>query len=219
MKFDIEMDDWGPVLDAITGRMGRAAKGAMKEAADGAKGEIRGQVRSKFKRTPPRARRYGQDFVKSFRGDVYPEKGESLEAAAAIYGKASFSGYLDEPSTVSGSPYLAIPLPAARRAGLDRGWHNGSAGRRFKKKSMTDEARKRFGEDLVVARFRRKLMIGVPAEKAAEHGLRAPKRGGIVGLFVLRRQVRLDPRLDARGIIRRWSKRIDQIYKEKLGRG
>lgn len=49
----------------------------------------------------------------AFRVDVYPKRGESINAAAFVHHNIPYAGVFEEGATISGSPYLWVPLPTA----------------------------------------------------------------------------------------------------------
>lgn len=57
----------------------------------------------------------------AFRVDVYPKRGESINAAAFVHHNIPYAGVFEEGATISGSPYLWIPLPTApKRIGREK---------------------------------------------------------------------------------------------------
>lgn len=57
----------------------------------------------------------------AFRVDVYPKHGESINAAAFVHHNIPYAGVFEEGATISGHPYLWIPLPnAPKRIGRQK---------------------------------------------------------------------------------------------------
>ncbi len=85
----------------------QAVTSAMREAADGLKGELRGQVEGAG---------LGRRLANTWRSLVFPLSGASLRAAGFVFSKApTLVRVFDEGATIR-SPnghFLAVPLPAA----------------------------------------------------------------------------------------------------------
>ncbi len=183
-----------------------AVTAAMREASDGLKGELRGQVTSAG---------LGGRLAKTWRSQVYPKSGRSLGAAALVYSKAPrIVRAFAEGTTIRarGGGFLAIPTPAAPKRGV--------GGKRISPSTWPEA---RFGPLRFVSRG-----SGRPSLLVAEN-LRAGtgKRGGFrrasatalrtgrglatVVMFVLVRQVRLKKRLSVDAAARRWLGRLPNL--------
>lgn len=49
----------------------------------------------------------------AFRVDIYPKRGESIDAAAFVHHNIPYAGVFETGASISGHPYLWIPLPNA----------------------------------------------------------------------------------------------------------
>lgn len=49
----------------------------------------------------------------AFRVEIYPKRGESINAAAFVFHRIPYAGVFEKGATISGSPYLWLPLPTA----------------------------------------------------------------------------------------------------------
>ncbi len=213
--------DAASMFKAMQGTMSAAATGAMKVVAAGAKDDIRHDVASEFKKTPAAGRRNGQNFLKTFQDRVYPDrKGKtSLTPAALIFGKAAFVGvFEDGPIVISGSKRLAIPLPAARRLGLDRGKRDDrNTASTYAKASQTDRIKGIFGCDPIVFRKGSKVYLGVPAAAAIKKGIKVPKKGPLP-LFLLLPSVTVPKKLHFQETIARWAGKLQEAYDAEVAK-
>lgn len=213
------------VVFALTGRfdtyfkakrdpLAKAATEAMQAAADGAKDEVRTEVKRAFKRTPPAARRRGQNFEKSFRADAFPNKRRrkfSLSPAAVLKALAGFAGIFETGGKVSPSPGVVIPLPAARRLNLDRS----ETGRgQLAKKSDIEAAVDRFGEKggLVSVPVRGGYLLGADRATAMREGLKVKRGFNFAPLFLIQRSVTLPKKLNFIATVRKWQRRLPELF-------
>lgn len=82
----------------------RAATKGLKEVAEDVKRMGRGAIgRAGFS---PR-------WQAAFRVETYPRRGESIDAAAFVHHNIPYAGVFEDGATISGSPYLWLPLPTA----------------------------------------------------------------------------------------------------------
>lgn len=57
----------------------------------------------------------------AFRVEIYPKRGESINAAAFVHHNIPYAGVFESGATISGHPYLWIPLPnAPKRIGRQK---------------------------------------------------------------------------------------------------
>lgn len=202
-------------------------RAAVNRAGIGLRDDIRGQIRSGFRRARGRPR--GQNLEKAVRARIYPlnKSRRSLGPAAFVYLRWEPATIHEEGGTISGRPWLAIPTREAERLGLARaGEDRGSFGRYSRgsrgRSAQIDAAIRRFGGQTVVLDGRNGTkVIGMRPKAARGEGLRVGKRfrgasgklqkRNIVPLFILVPQVRLRSRLNIKGHEEKWSA---QLYRE-----
>lgn len=196
-----------------------AATRALRAVADQAKEELRASVRASFRRTPPVARRAGQNFVNAFRAETWPRgrRQHSLRAATVVAANASFAGIFETGGTVTArGRYLVVPLRPAVRLGLDRGT---SRTGRLRKWAQIDRAAQLMG-GLRPIPSRSGMVLGADREAAARHGLRPRrKRQSFVPLFALVRQVTLPRKLNFARIVARADRRLPELFARFLRDG
>ena len=82
--------------------MARAATAAIKDTTDQAKTLGRASIA---------AAGFSRKWQGALRGKTFPERGYSADAAGFIYSKIPYSAIFEEGGTISGSPFLWVPLP------------------------------------------------------------------------------------------------------------
>ena len=177
-------------LRAKNHALASAVTGAMQRVAQEAKDDLRAQGKG-FKRTPPYARRRGQDFLKSLRGDAYPNRRGvvSLEAAAVILAKPQFLEAFETGGFIlpRRGRFLVQALPAAKRKTLERSYRTGPKGKRYRKYADIPGAEKLFGKLKLVPAKGGGFVLGPDREHAARQGMKPRRKSfDIVPLFYLR---------------------------------
>ena len=108
MKLKLDIDpDLVAMMQAEVLAGERAVTAAMRQAGSDLKADWRGQITSAG---------LGQRLARSIRNKTYPERGESLDAAAFIWSKAPKIIHAHDKGVLIRSKagfWLAIPLPAA----------------------------------------------------------------------------------------------------------
>lgn len=153
----------------------------------------------------------GNGFVKALRVDIYPKRGNSLNATAHVYHKIPYAGVFEEGATIRGRPRMWIALP--------------NAPQRLGRKPMTPELfRQRIGPLAFVKRpgkrpllfakakaGRKTTKISLPRLRA---GARATGDGpfGSVPVFVGVDSVRIRKRLNISRIVAQARDRLPQLY-------
>ncbi|MBP1806464.1 DUF6441 family protein [Rubellimicrobium aerolatum] len=190
-------------------RSARVVTQAIGQAQTELKAAWRGQVRGAL----------GARLANSIRGETYPKGTASLDAAALVWAKAPHIVGAYEEGALIRSPngfWLAIPLPAAGRAGGGR-------------KMTPARWERQTGQRLrfVYRRGRTALLVAEDA-RLSRRGLAAAKKGRrrrdgmlsgaqTVPIFVLVPQVRLAKRLDLSGEIGRVHASLAAIIAAGLG--
>ena len=196
----------------------RAATLALRESEKVGKQELRAQVRRNFKRTPPDARRLGQNFEKTFQWKTFPRgrKTFSLAAAGVVEASASYVDIFQTGGTVSAKGELVLPLPAAQSAGWGRG--TTAAGKtlnRTRKYSQVDDAWDAVGP-LFRIPARGGAILAADRDKARAAGLkrlgRARKNRNFVPIFYLTRSVRLPELLDFFEPVERAQRALPELF-------
>jgi len=201
---------------ALSGDLGRmmaeevkAAEGAVtagvREATDGLKAELRGQITGAG---------LGERLARTWRGEVYPKGRQSIAAAGFVWSKAPGIVRTYEDGAVIRSTrglFLAIPTDAAGRHGdggkkiTPGGWERRTGQRlRF--------VYRRGAPSLLVAdnlRARRGKRGGFARASAA--ALRTGRGLVTVPIFILVPQVTVKKRLDVAGAARRWQARLPEL--------
>jgi hypothetical protein len=193
-------------LKSRTRPVAQAATLALRDVEKTGKAEMRQQVRRNFKRTPPAARRAGQNFEKSFRWTTYPKgrKRFSLAAAGVVDAQADYADIFRTGGPVRAAKgELAIALPPAKSAGWDRGSEHPTKGLdRYRKYSQVAAAQAAVGP-LFRLPARGGAILAADREKARAAGVkrlgRQSRKRNFVPLFYLTRSVRLPDLLDFMG--------------------
>ena len=180
--------------------MAAAAQGAIAAA-----GEI---VKSKG-RSDIAAAGLGNGFVKALRVDIYPRRGDSLNATAHIYHKIPYAGVFEQGAAIRGHPRMWVALP--------------NVSQRYGRKPMTPELFaknigplafvKRTGKSpLLFARVKagkNTTKISLARFKSAGSGA-GPFQS--VPVFVGLDSVSIRKRLNITGIVRGACDRLPQLY-------
>lgn len=192
-----------------------AAKRGMMRAADGLKRDLRAQTL---------AGGLGPRLARTWRGDAYPRRGDSLSAAAFVSSKApTVMRAFDQGVTIRSKHgrFLAIPTPAAQRIrGIGRG---GLA--RDKRIRPDNWPYQTFGRLRFVARPGGHAVLvadGLRAHTGRNRGryAAASKRGGrgeSVVMFVLVPQVRLRKRIDIQAAAEKWHAALPGLILQEWG--
>ena len=175
----------------------QAVTNGVRQATDGLKFELRGQVTSAG---------LGQKLANTWRGQVYPKGGTSLNAAGFVFSKApQIIRAFDQGVLIRSSKgfFLAIPMPAAGKAAMGKKitparWEQANGKRlRF--------VYRRSGPSLLVAddmRARTGKRGGYSSASAS--ALRTGRGLTTVPMFILVPQVSLRKRFDVDSAGQRW---------------
>lgn len=194
---------------ALTGDLRRmmaeevtAAEGAVtagvREAADGLKAELRGQITGAG---------LGERLARTWRSEVYPKGKASIGAAGFVWSKAPGIVRVYEEGAVIRSRhgfFLAIPMPAAGKFGaggkkITPGLWERTHGMRLR------FVYRRPGPSLLVAdNLRARIGKRGGFAKASATALRTGRNLATVPIFVLVPQVSFRKRLDVAGAARKW---------------
>lgn len=206
-------------FDRFNLRLKRATTAAMKEAGEGLKLELRGQVTGAG---------MGQRLANTWRHEVYPKGGRvSANAAASVYSKAPHIIAAFDQGTViraRGGTWLAIPTDNVPK---------GSRGRRLSPANWPDRlgklsfVRLRNGNAMLVAEGLRasydKFGFVRGYRRAAESTVRkgySKKRGfGLVTvpMFFLVRQAAAKKRLDVAAAAKKWGASLPGAIERNMG--
>jgi len=92
--------------------MANAATAAIHDVGDQVKREGRAAIA---------AAGFSKKWQNGFRVNTYPERGVSIDAVVLAYHKIGYAGVFESGASISGRPYLWLPLPGlAKRIGRDR---------------------------------------------------------------------------------------------------
>jgi len=183
----------------------RAVTAGVRDAADGLKAELRGQITGAD---------LGERLARTWRGEVYPKGQQSIAAAGFVWSKAPSIVRVYEDGAVIRSTrglFLAIPTDAAGGSGdggakiTPGGWERRTGQRlRF--------VYRRGAPSLLVAdnlRARRGKRGGFAWASAA--ALRTGRGLITVPIFILLPQVTVKKRLDVAGAAARWQARLPEL--------
>jgi hypothetical protein len=183
----------------------RAVTAGVRDAADGLKAELRGQITGAD---------LGERLARTWRGEVYPKGQQSIAAAGFVWSKAPGIVRVYEDGAVIRSTrglFLAIPTDAAGGSGdggakiTPGGWERRTGQRlRF--------VYRRGAPSLLVAdnlRARRGKRGGFARASAA--ALRTGRGLITVPIFILLPQVTVKKRLDVAGAAARWQARLPEL--------
>ena len=193
MKFTRQLGDFRKALAGTEKQIAQAVTGAMRDATDGLKTDLRSDVAESG---------LGRRLANTWRGKTYPDGAESVEAAAFVWSKApKIADAFDRGVTITpgnGRKYLAIPTDNARRI-------------RSRERITPAIVEQRTGQKLHFVRGRGStaFLIGVPrVARARRRGAARPK--GVV-MFILVPQARLRKRLDIQSIADRWAAKVPTL--------
>jgi len=185
MKLKLDIDpDLAAMLQAETLAGEKAVTAAMRQAGSDLKADWRGQITGAG---------LGQRLARSIRNKTYPERGESLDAAAFIWSKAPKIIHAHDKGVLIRSKngfYLAIPTEAA---GKGRGGARLTPGEWEQRRGMRLRfIYRRGGPSLLVAEKARINTRGTAVASRSKTG-----RGQVTApIFLLVPQVKLRKRLD-----------------------
>lgn len=103
IRFQSKSGEFSQSVTSIQEPIAAAATGAMRDAAEIIKRDVRSEMKSGGMSTR---------FTNAFRADAYPKGGQSINAAAHAYSKIPFAGVFEEGASISGKPLLWLPIEA-----------------------------------------------------------------------------------------------------------
>lgn len=180
----------------------KAVSGGVKQATDGLKNELRGQVTGAG---------LGERLAKSWRGDLYPKNGLSINAAGFVYTKApQIIGAFAYGVTIRGKQgrFLAIPTPYVIRRENKKLTPADFAEAGIPLRYIPPQGNRRVGL-LVVDDFRvtSKGRARVASDRAKKTG-----RGlTTVIMFILVPQATLKKRFDIDSVAKKWIDRLPTL--------
>lgn len=199
MRFTLQGPDLGKALAGTGKAIERAVTSGMRDAADALKGELREQVV---------AAALGDRLARTWRDKVFPEVGDSMEAAAFVWSRApKLIDAFDRGITIRSARgmFLAIPTAAAGAVG------RGATGKRERITPAGWERRTGIKLRFVYRRGRPSLLVADGA-RVTSRGLAARNRrrswDATVVVFILVPQVSLRKRLDIEGPARKQAARV-----------
>lgn len=199
MRFTIQRPDLGKALAGTEKAIERAVTSGMRNAADALKGELREQIVSAG---------LGDRLARTWRGKVFPETGDSMEAAAFVWSRApKLIDAFDRGVTIRSARglFLTIPTPAAGAVG------RGATGKRERITPAGWERRTGMKLRFVYRRGRPSLLVADSA-RVTSRGLAARNRrksgDAIVVVFILVPQVSLRKRLDVESPAKKQAARV-----------
>jgi hypothetical protein len=195
------------LLAADLAAVERAVTAGLREASEGLKADLRGQITGAG---------LGERLARTWRSEIYPKGGRSIRAAGLVWSKAPGIVGLYEDGAVIRSRhglFLAIPTPAAGRYG-DGG-----------KKITPGSWERRTGLILrLIYRRRGPSLLVADNARLSKRGLASANRGRrgdasftrlvgrtVVPVFILLPQVRVRKRLDVAGAGRAWESRLPDL--------
>lgn len=214
MRVTAELDGFRIAIDHERGRVERAITAAVAEATEGLKEDLRDQVRRAG---------LGERVAKTWRSEVYPKSGESLEPGGFIWSKAPsiIAGFAGG-ATISpkNSAYLAIPTDKVPR-------------RRNRKRMSPEDVEAHFNQDLVLLPGRRGNLLGfvdvVQANSRRRPGYRvatdgrlngrrglAPRQRQMVLMFIFVRRAKLPRLLDLKKAASHWGARVPALFATRM---
>jgi hypothetical protein len=101
LKYDAKKNDFAEAIAKLADPISEAGTLAVRRAAELAKKEARDSIG---------AAGFSKRWENTLRADVYPKRGESLNAAAAIYHKIPYAAVFEEGATIRGKPMLWVPM-------------------------------------------------------------------------------------------------------------
>jgi hypothetical protein len=204
--------DLNALLKAELGAAERAVTAGIREATDGLKTELRGQITGAS---------LGSRLANTWRGEVYPKGQPSIGAAGYVWSKAPGIVRLYAAGAVIRAKqglFLAIPTPAAGRFGDGRRKITPGAWERIHGLRLRFVYR-RGSPSLFVADNARLSARGRAAENIQRSkGAAFTRLSGrtTVPLFLLVPQVTVRKRLDVDGAARKWIRALPQLVLRAL---
>jgi hypothetical protein len=213
MRVKAEIKGLRVAIDAELARIELAMTGAMTEATEGLKEDLRRQVR---------AAGLGERLAKTWRSEVYPAREASLEPAGFVWSHAPsiIAGFASGATVYpKASSFLAIPTERVPRR----------RGRGFKQRMSPEEVEHHFNQDLTLLRGKRGQILGfvdvVEARSRKRPGLRQATRGRLaqgrdrklVLMFIFVRRVRLPKLLDLQKTADGWGGRVPGLFTARMG--
>lgn len=202
MRFTVQRPDLSKALRGTEQAIERAVTSGMLDAADALKGELRDQVTSAG---------LGDRLARTWRGKVFPEAGDSMEAAAFVWSRApKLIDAFDRGVAIRSARglFLAIPTSAAGAVG------RGAAGKRERITPAGWERRTGMMLRFVYRRGRPSLLVADSA-RVTSRGLatRNRRKAGdtTVVVFILVPQVSLRKRLDLESPARKQAARVPAL--------
>ncbi|MGQ9367692.1 DUF6441 family protein [Azospirillum sp. ST 5-10] len=201
--------DLRAVLDDRLSEIADAARAAVSGVAAELQADLRAQVR---------AAGLGEGLEKAWRLEVYPKaRRRSFRPASLVYSNATrLHAAFDAGPAIraKNASWLAIPLPAAVAAGLDRQWgRRDNAHSRWRAKakwSAIQAAEERFGglRFVPINGNRRALLVADGKARGDRLARGGVGRATSIPLFLLVRQTKLPKRLDLDGAASRAEQRL-----------
>lgn len=171
----------------------RALTTAVVETGTALRNQLRAQVRQGG---------LGRKLEKAWRMERYPRRGTSLSPAVLVFSKATrIHAAFDRGGTIrtKNAEWLVIPLAPAVRQKFDRSFAKSKSTSQPRKFSDVDAAIRRFGKlRFVKVDSRTALLIADNATKTGRVSKATRRRKGSRGvpIFLLKKQVRLDKKLN-----------------------
>jgi hypothetical protein len=211
VRFGVTVPDVPALMKGQEVQVAKSVTAGMRQAADGLKGDLRADVVSGG---------LGQRLANSWRGTVYPQSGESIEAAAYVRTNApKLIDAFDRGVTITAKTgkFLAIPTPDAGARQVSAKRAKGTTGYRLTPASWERETgvKLRFvptrsGGVLVADAFYRRQAARFQGRKTfrpiRESGPAAGRK--FVVIFVLVRQAKLRKRFDIEATAKEWAARV-----------
>lgn len=199
MRFTMQRPDLAKALSRAEKTIERAVTSGMRDAADALKGELREQVVSAG---------LGDRLARTWRGKVFPETGDSMEAAAFVWSRApKLIDAFDRGVTIRSARGLFLAIPTAAAGAVGRG----ATGKRERITPAGWERRTGMKLRFVHRRGRPSLLVADSA-RVTSRGLAARNRrksgDATVVVFILVPQVSLRKRLDVESPAKKQAARV-----------
>lgn len=199
--------DLNALLKAELGAAARAVTAGVREATDGLKMELRGQITGAG---------LGQRFANTWRGAVDPAGQQSISAVGYVWSKApKLVRLYDEGAVIRSTKglFLAIPTPAAGRFGDRRQKITPGAWERIHGMRLRFVYRRGRPSLLVADNVRLTKRGRAAANIGRSRGVAFTRLVGrtTVPLFILVPQVTVRKRLDVDGAAQKWIRALPQL--------
>lgn len=199
--------DLNALLKAELGAAERAVSAGIREATDGLKTELRGQITGAG---------LGTRLANTWRGEVYPKGQPSIGAAGYVWSKApGIVGLYAEGAVIRSKQglFLAIPTPAAGRFGDGRRKITPGTWERIHGLRLRFVYRRGSPSLLVADNVRLTKCGRAMANVGRRQGAAFTRLSGrtTVPLFILVPQVTVRKRLDVDGAARKWLRALPQL--------